>query len=504
VTASSNTERLRSYGGNVVTASVYHPTTTTELRKVLRIATDQGKRITFRGGGHAFDTQSLNNEIVVSLTGLDSAHVVPERATVVAGPGATWGKILEETLRYGMVPFVIVTTKHTTAAGTASSDCVTRFSPSCGKEGWHILSIRLLTMSGEELVCSRDQNRDVFFAVIGGLGYIGVIIEVEHRLLPLGYTPAVESRVTPCTSLAKLMQALVPRVHAAHAAQQQRRRDGSLPQGGDVEAIYAVCFKQRALLFHSRYLDTTRRQPLHVLHEPEKLRRRIVDLLLRVRLLNAIVWWFIFAVLFRREHTYIDGLQDYTFFMDGNVHAKQLGQRLGFAMHVLQQTFIVPATAHDHAGEDAPLHETANVATQFLQDASEALAERKLVPTLLDIMFVPKDEEFLLSSSNQLSGYAITFAFDTSNATIVARAEDFLVWATSHCRAIGGRLSLVKNVRAQAEDIAAMYGENLAQFFAIKQRLDPDGLIRNEFFERIFSAAMQRTSTPPREAQSHE
>jgi decaprenylphospho-beta-D-ribofuranose 2-oxidase len=477
------TEKLRSYGGDEVDALVYRPGTVDELRAVLQSVGQRRKRVTFRGGGHAFDTQALNDDVVISLAAFTSIEVNAAQATVTAGPGATWGQIVAETSRQGMVPYVTVTTKHTTAAGTASSDCVSRFSPSCGKEGWHILSLRLITMTGDDLVCSREQHSDVFFAVVGGLGYLGVIVEVQYRLLRLGYAPAVESRGTPCGSFAELVKALVPRVHAAH----ERRRRGLPPQGDAVEAIYAVCFKQRALLFHSRYVDTPRRKPLAVLHQPEKLRRWIIDLLLRNDLLNRIVWWFIFAVVFRREHTYIDGLEDYTFFMDGNVHAKELGMRLGLKMRVLQQTFIVPAAAHDHEpATDARLHETMSVVTGFLDDTTAALAERGLTPTLIDIMFVPKDEGFLLSSSSHLSGYGITYAFDTSNEATRARAREFLIWATRRCRAIGGRVSLVKNVCADPDDLAAMYSDNVERFLAIKRRLDPDGLIHNQFLDRVF------------------
>lgn len=479
-------ERLRSYGGDVVEARVHRPRTLDELREILQVASRQRTCLTFRGGGCALDTQALNAD-VVSLAAFNEIQVDPDRGSVTVGAGATWSAILTETLRHGMVPYVVVTTKHTMAGGTASSDSISRFSPSCGKEGQHVLSVRLLTISGDELHCSRERNRDVFFGVIGGLGYLGAIIAVEYRLLKLGYMPAVESRVTPCASFAELVQTLIPRGQAAHA---RRLHDGPPTGLDEVEAVSAVCFQQRALVVHSRYVNTERRKPLRVLHEPEKLRRRLMDLLLRVPFVNALGWWLTFSVLFRSERTFIDGVEDYTFFMDGNVHAKELGQRFGFAMRVLQQTFLVPAATH----------EGHSIATGFLEEMSSALAQRRLVPTMFDIMFVPEDEGFLLSSSNQLSGYAITFAFDTSNKGTRARARVFLIWATKRCRAIGGRLSLVKNVCADAGDIAAMYGEHLDMFLALKQRLDPQGLIHNEFFERVFPARVPIASSP----ESHE
>jgi FAD/FMN-containing dehydrogenase len=489
------TERLRSYGGDVTEARVHRPGTLEELRAVLRVASHQRTRLTFRGAGLALDTQSLNTE-VVSLAALTEIRVDVDAGTVTAGPGATWGAILAATLRHRMVPYVMVTTRHATAAGTASADSISRFSPSCGKEGWHVLSVRLLTIAGDELHCSRTHHRDVFFGVIGGLGYLGAIVAVEYRLWKLGYVPAVESRVTPCASLAELVPALVPRDHGEQA---RRLRDGLAPAPEGIEAISAVCFQRRALVIRSRYLDTSRRRPLRLLHQPDRLLRRLFDMVLRVPLINALGWWLTFRVLFRREQTYIDGLEDFTFFMDGNVRAKELGLRLGLAMRVLQQTFIVPAAAAPSpAGDTAARPGAPSPVAGFLDEASTELDRRRLVPTMLDVMFAPQDEGFLLSPSDRLDGYAVSFAFDTSNEATRARAREFLIWATKRCRAIGGRLSLVKNVCADAADIAAMYGDHLDRFLALTQRLDPHGLLHNEFFDRVLAARMPLASSPGR------
>jgi decaprenylphospho-beta-D-ribofuranose 2-oxidase len=466
--------RLRSYGGDEVVARVHRPRTLDELRDVLRTARRDRRRLTFRGGGQALDTQSLNTD-VVSLAAFDSICVDPERCTATVGAGATWGAIVAETLRHGMVPAVVVTTRGATAAGTVSADCISRFSPSVGREGDHVLSLRLVTVSGDVLACSRARHRDVFLGVIGGLGYLGAIVAVEYRLVKLGHVPAVETRVEPCGSFAELVQALAPR---------RSRSCGAPPDPDAIEARSAVCFQRRALIVRSRYVHTSRRKPLRLLHEPERWLRRVFDLALRVPGLNALGWWLTFHIGFRRPRTYLDGVEDFTFFMDGNVHAKRLGQRLGLAMQVLQQTFVVPAAA----------------AAAFLDEMSAALDQRRLVPTMFDVLFVPEDEGFLLSPGNRLSGHAISFAFDTSNPALRARARAFLIWATGRCRAAGGRLSLVKHVCADAGDIAAMYGERLDAFLALKRRLDPDGLICNEFFERVLAGASAPVAGEPRGA----
>jgi decaprenylphospho-beta-D-ribofuranose 2-oxidase len=66
------------------------------------------------------------------------------------------------------------------------------------------------------------------------------------------------------------------------------------------------------------------------------------------------------------------------------------------------------------------------------------------------------------------------------------RIHGALVQLSRACRALGGRVRLTKNVHADPEDLAAMYAQTLPRFRELKRRLDPDGLIRNEFLNRVF------------------
>jgi decaprenylphospho-beta-D-ribofuranose 2-oxidase len=454
-------QRLHSYGGDFVEATVYAPRSVDDLRRVLRTARDRQWRVTFRGGGCAFDTQSLNRDVVVSLAALDRIEVDARNATVTAEAGATWGEVVAATVPHGLVPYSLVTTRSATVAGTAASDCLSRFSPYCGKEGSHILSFELLTVDGRLLRCTREQNADVFFAAIGGFGYLGAITQVTYRLWPLGYIPAVETEVTPYRSRRDLLTALVP----AAGSSEPRRMEG----------LYGAWFHQRALLFRSRYVEQgrRRRRPLRLLHEPRSWLRAGIDLMLRWQWFCRLGSWLTFNLI-RRPRTFVDRYEDYAFFMDGNAHAKAIGRAFGAQMRTLQQTFVVPADVE--------------TAARFIEDLSGSLRVAKIVPTLFDCLFIPRDEDFLLSSSAGLDGFAVSIAFDTSDADVLARARAILVEASARLRAIGGRVHLVKSVCADADDLRSMYGTRLDAFFRLKQELDPTGVLRNEFLERTFPA----------------
>src|SRR5262249_50142608 len=110
-----------------------------------------------------------------------------------------------------------------------------------------------------------------------------------------------------------------------------------------------------------------------------------------------------------------------------------------------------------------------------------------LLPTLLDILFVPgKDDGFLLSGTRKLPGFAVTFAFETSDRERIARIIPHLRTIGSMCRELGGRVHLVKTVYAAPEDLEAMYADTLPAFFALKRRLDPGFVFTNAFLARVF------------------
>ena len=95
-----------------------------------------GLKVTFRGGGHSFDSQSLGEQVVISMRRLKrispAARGASGRGWSPGRPGATSSKSCG---RIGLVPAITVTTSQATAGGTLSGDCLSRFSPAYGKEG---------------------------------------------------------------------------------------------------------------------------------------------------------------------------------------------------------------------------------------------------------------------------------------------------------------------------------------------------------------------------------
>ena len=496
----STEEKLGCYSGLYsARARVLAPADVHELRRIFACAIETGRRVTLRSGGHSFDAQALGDDIVVSMRRLDSIELLPDGEHVRVGPGATWGAVLAELQPHGLVPAVTVTTEHASPGGTLSGDCLSRFSPAYGKEGTWIESFELLTPGGELLECrppprtgepaqwSRQER--TFAAVIGGLGYLGAVVSITYRVLSVGQTDGkigVRTIVRTYSTFEHLAADLVPTAKRTYLEDSDPRDPTKL------DAIWSAVHSRRkgdeeALVFTSAFTPAPDRRRM-ALHRPYLKLRILVEWLMRIPWLSGVLWWFYFRFMFKDGAEYVDDLEGFTFFMDGNARAKRVANRLGFKLRNIQQTFVVPSDPGSEGGWDRG----ENDLVEWLDHAHGFLRERGLRPTLHDILFLPADERFPLSASASLAGYAVSYAFETSKEKTLERAKDaFTELADVLWERFGGRVYLVKNVHARPATLAAMYGENATEFFTMKQELDPHGVLRNEFLERVFGPQLE-------------
>lgn len=452
--------RLASYGGEVRAGGWLQPASAEELAAVLGDASRAGRRVTFRGGGCAFDTQGLNTDLMISLERLGELRFAEERGEmrVVAGGGVRWGELVRATHRRGGLPPVIVTTEQASVAGTTSSNAVSRWSPVRGPDAAHVRAVELVTMRGERLRLSaddgdsdNDDNDELLAGVCGGLGYLGAIASVELPLVPTPHDQ-IETQVVAAGATAAVLAACAP----AH-----------LPTDG-VSTRYGVLHAdlRRGLAYQARPVSGQTPRRYLAVHQPRSALRLLGELLLLTHAGSPLV-----SELAYRLHRdrYVDPLFDYTFFMEGDARLRLAGRRLGWGLRIVQQSFVV---AVDDAAE-------------LIERARRCFAAHEIVPMLSDVLYCPADRA-LLSATRGRGGFVVSFAFSPRTAGRHARVCAALTRLASVCRQLRGRIRLGKHVHAAPEDLAEMYAEALPRFSRLKRRLDPDGLLRNEFLERTF------------------
>lgn len=486
--------RLSCYSGLYSAAGlVFEPETEEHVKRIFAYAAKAGRKVTCRGGGHAFDGQSLGDDLVISMARLNTIEVIADERRVRVGAGASWGAILTALEPHGLVPRVTVTTAEATAGGTLASDCLSRFSPAWGKEGEAIRSFKLITPTGKTITATPPKpgaepsawngEERVFCGVIGGLGYLGAVTEITyHRLLRPsrpGERIAVRTQVHRFDTFDDLVERLLPRTR-------RMRGEANDDDPEKLDAVWCALSTRgkgdRSVLWFTSALEGTTERKRMLLHRPRLLLRLPVEWLMRVSWISKLLWP-IFFRLYGKGSVYHDDLAGYTFFMDGNVRAKRIGQHLGFRMRSIQQTFIVPLRPQPAAGDRTPERQL----VAWLEHAQEVLLARKLTPTMNDVLFLPRDRPFALSASYGLSGFAVSYAFETSNERTLERAKAAFADLSDHLwHQFGGRVHLVKNVCARPETLWAMYGDHAGEFFRLKRELDPGGVLENDFLERNF------------------
>ncbi len=483
---------VRSYGEiYAATCDLYEPENETELRAVLAKIAAEGRKVTFRAGGYALDAQSVNDAVVVSLARMDGIEVDedPVAPTVTCGPGARWGDILRTLEPKGLLAKIMVTASGATAGGTAAADGVSRFTTTFGKESEQIVSLDLMTVDGTVHTLRPDSDdesvRELFYGVIGGLGYLGVIVRVTYSVfrpnapgfprLPL----RVLTRVKKCQDLNAFVKTEGVRPsrpssqgHVARALFEAAKKNRDDDTSADPVAFYGVVcsgHRLRGLVFESRYVRTNASEPM-LQHQPDHPLRFMAEWVARFPLTSGLFWQGTYEM-FDERTDYVDDLFGYTFFMDGNVRTRSIEKKLRMRTFTLQQTYVIPFSQEK-------LHD-------FLEGMQELVEDRTLVPTLFDVLYVPADKS-LLSASRGRDGFAVTMAFETGKTEEVPAMKAALSALARVCLDIGGRVHLGKTVFAEVDDLRAMYGDALPAFRKLKDRYDPKRLLDNAFLHRIF------------------
>ncbi|MBL4649011.1 MAG: FAD-binding protein [Aureispira sp.] len=174
--------------GNVYesTAEIFYPKTVVELRELLLFCKENNRKITVAGSFNSFDKQNSGNDVVISLQKFNSIKYNNSNHTITVGSGVSWGTIFDVVYENKCALFTCITGVKPTAGGTLSVNSNSVWTPGNGKEGNHCLEIEVMTTEGQVLTCSRTENSDLFYGVVGGLGFLGFIIKITYQVFYVG------------------------------------------------------------------------------------------------------------------------------------------------------------------------------------------------------------------------------------------------------------------------------------------------------------------------------
>lgn len=108
-----------------------------------------------------------------------------EKGIVAAEAGMTLEELLALSIPRGWFLPVVPGTKYVTLGGALANDIHGKNHHRRGTFGCYVAKFGLVRSDSSPLVCSLDDNKELFAATIGGLGLTGIIDWVELKLIPI-------------------------------------------------------------------------------------------------------------------------------------------------------------------------------------------------------------------------------------------------------------------------------------------------------------------------------
>ncbi len=162
-------------------ASLLRPATTEELKAVVAALPAGGRGAIPRGMGRSYgDAAQRSGGWVLETTALKHFELDRTTGTVTAEAGVTIGELLDALVPARWTVPVVPGTQHVSVGGAIASDIHGKNHGTAGTFGSHVLSLALLTASGE--VLELEPGDPVFAATLGGMGLTGIVLSARIKL----------------------------------------------------------------------------------------------------------------------------------------------------------------------------------------------------------------------------------------------------------------------------------------------------------------------------------
>jgi hypothetical protein len=102
----------------------------------------------------------------------------------VAESGVTFSNLVKETLKYNLIPMCVSELKDITIGGAVAGCSVESMSYKYG--GFHdsCVAYEIITGKAQKIICSNEENADIFHMVHGTFGTLGIISLLRFTLIP--------------------------------------------------------------------------------------------------------------------------------------------------------------------------------------------------------------------------------------------------------------------------------------------------------------------------------
>ncbi|HEY6072466.1 MAG TPA: FAD-binding oxidoreductase, partial [Anaerolineales bacterium] len=416
----------------------FKPQSVDEIGEVFQLARKNGLTVTARGAGRSYNDAALNGGgIVMDLSGLNRVlEWQPDTGIVRCEPGVTLEQLWKCVLPDGWWPPVVSGTMFTTLGGCLGANIHGKNNFRVGPIGEHVLEFTAVLPTGAELTCTPTHNADLFYAMIGGLGMLGIFASITMQMKKM-HSGLLEVHAWPSHTLKEHLSQL---------------------ESGAPDYDYIVGWLDTITLGHgqihaAKYLHeeddpkAPENMQLSYQHLPDRLFGVMPKSLLHYFMTpffnNPGVWLINTGkyITSLRSHVFRESHAAFHFLLDYIPLWELSYGRGGLIQH---QSFLPKETALEAWNETL------------------SMAKRRGLPPYLGVTKRHRPDKFLLTHAVDGFSVALDFKVTAGNqAGLSAMLQDFDRVVLEH----GGRFYFAKNSETTAQTALAFYGEETVSCF---------------------------------------
>ena len=164
-------------------AVVVGATSTADVAAAVRWAADRGHTVAVQATGHGL-TGSLDGAVLITTHRLDTVVVDPASRSARVGAGVRWRGVIDAAAPHGLAP-LSGSSSGVGVVGYTLGGGLGLLSRQYGFAADHVRRAELVTADGAIRAVDAETDPDLFWALRGGKGNLGIVTELEFDLVPV-------------------------------------------------------------------------------------------------------------------------------------------------------------------------------------------------------------------------------------------------------------------------------------------------------------------------------
>lgn len=444
-------------------AYYFQPRDMEEVAQILKSAREKGLTVTLRGAGRSYNDAALNaGGIIIDLQALDQIiEWQPETGIIHCQPGVTVQQLWHQVLPDGWWPPVVSGTMTTTMGGCLGMNIHGKNNYKAGTIGEHVIEFKALLPTGAEVTCSPKKNGDLFRAMIGGMGMLGIFTSITLQMKRM-YSGLLQVRAWNVPNLKVHLEEIEAHkddadyivgwmdctARGTNLGRGQLHQANYLKEGEDPDANQSLQIQYQTL--PSKFFGLVPKSVMHYFMAPFMNNTGTT-------LVNTAKY------LAGRNKTILQPHASFHFLLD-YIPDWELGY--GKQGLIEYQSFLPKDTA-----------------LKTWKEMTE-ISHKLHLPAFLGVTKRHRPDGFLLSHA--VDGYSLATDFKVTKSNR-NRLSDMLQEFDRLVVQAGGRFYFAKNSDTLAETAESFLGEEtINKFKALKKRCDPDHLLESNLYRRVF------------------